>query len=729
MEENKELQNQNQGSDKNEEQVENFLNASKAAEEKEETSEQQTDTNTEKSESQSDEENSSERVEEENEEESADENEVADEVQSKDEPSEETPKSADEQKPEHDPDKEASTTKEEEQQKAATSGEGDDVITHNEDENIYGDEEQRHESEEEEHHEDLTEDDLNNKTREELLALMQEAVQDDNINKVKKRIALIRSSFIQKTKDKKQEDYEKFVEKGAEDEEFVEQPDELEEQFNSVFSVYKQKKAEFNRHQEAQKKINLEKKKEILEHLRELINTEEPLKKTYDEFKNLQGEWREIGMVPRGEVSELWRNYHFLVEKFFDKVKINQELRDLGLKKNLERKIDLCEKAEELLLEENINKSFKLLQKYHQKWREIGAVPQEKNEEIWRRFKSATDKINERRRGYYEERNEQREENYKAKLALCEKVEELYGGERQNVKDWLNATDKVNELFKLWKSIGKAPGKQNDEVWHRFKTMLDKFFTDKKEYFKELKSYQRDNYNKKLEIVERAEEVKDSDDWKGTKAKLIDLQKQWKKIGPVPRKHSDKIWKTFRAACDHFFNRRDEYFKNINQHEEENLKKKQEIVEKVKAYELSGDKKQDLQSLKNFQRAWSDVGFVPIKVKDKIQKEFKEAIDKHFDKLNVSNIEKNVMNYKQHVEQIKDNPNAGNKMGHERKVLHGKISKLEEDIQLWENNIGFLANSKKSTQLKNEFEKKIERSKKDLAMLKAKLRYLDEADE
>ncbi|MDZ7776698.1 MAG: DUF349 domain-containing protein [Bacteroidales bacterium] len=261
--------------------------------------------------------------------------------------------------------------------------------------------------------------------------MLKEVVQVENINKVKNKIALIRSAFIQKTKEKKQEDYENFVQKGAEDEEFVEQPDELEQQFNEVFGVYKQKKAEYNQKQEEQKKINLgaEKRRSSIVYGHS-STPKSRFKKTYDDFRALQAEWRNTGMVPRGEVNELWKNYHFLVEKFFDKVKINQELRNMGLKKNLEKKIDLCEKAEELLLEENVNKSFKLLQKYHEKWREIGPVPQEKNEETWQRFKSATDKINQRRREYYDERNEQREENYKAKLALCEKAEALLEEEK-----------------------------------------------------------------------------------------------------------------------------------------------------------------------------------------------------------------------------------------------------------------------------------------------------------
>ncbi len=609
------------------------------------------------------------------------------------------------------------------------SGEDHDLIEHKEDENIYGDDESHKDiQDEEEEDEELDEQTFHKLSREELLSQLEEAVQADNINKVKNKVALIKVAFIQKTKDKKQEDYEKFVEKGAEDEEFVEQQDELEKRFNEVFDVYKQKKAEYNKRQEEQKQENLKKKKAILERLRQLINSEETLKKTYDEFKELQGEWKKIGMVPRGEVNELWKNYHFLVEKFFDKVKINKELRDLGLKKNLQKKVELCEKAEELLLEDDINKAFKLLQKYHEKWKEIGPVPREYNESIWQRFKSATDKINDRRREFYRERSEKREENYKAKLALCEKAEALAAKENKTVKEWLNSTDKMNELFKMWRSIGRAPSRKNEEVWNRFKSSLDLFFGAKKEFFKQLKHKQKENYNKKLDIIKQAEALQDSTDWKNTKEELIKLQKQWKDIGPVPKKHADKIWKRFRAACDHFFNRRDEYFKNLHKNEEENLKKKEELIERVKNFKPSEDKDKDIKTLKDFQREWMEIGFVPIKEKNRVQNEFKEAIDKHFDKLKVSSTEKNALNYKQKLENIKDEPNAERKIDKEKGIVLNKIKKLQEDIQLWENNIGFLAETKKSNQLREEFERKIEKAKQELSLQEAKLRYLDEAD-
>ncbi|MCF8231857.1 MAG: DUF349 domain-containing protein [Bacteroidales bacterium] len=602
--------------------------------------------------------------------------------------------------------------------------------THPGDEDIYGHEvTAAKQEEEEEEEEELDEQTFHNLSREELLAQLEEAVQAENVNKVKNKISLIKVAFIQKTKDKKQQDYEQFVEKGAEDEEFVEQQDDLEKRFNEVFDVYRQKKAEYNRRQEEIKQQNLEKKKAILERLRELINSEESLKKTYDEFKELQSEWKKIGMVPRGDVNELWKNYHFLVEKFFDKVKINKELRDLGLKKNLQKKVELCESAEELLLENDVNKAFKLLQKYHQRWKEIGPVPREYNESIWQRFKSATDKINERRREFYRKQYEKQEENYKAKLALCEKAEALAAQEHKTVKEWLNSTDKINELFRTWRSIGRAPVKKNDEVWERFRSAMDLFFKSKKAFFKDLKQRQRENYNKKLDIIKQAEALKDSTDWKNTKEELIRLQKEWKQIGPVPKKHADKIWKRFRAACDHFFNRRDEHFKNLHKNEEENLQKKEELIEQVKNFEPSGDKEADIQKLKEFQRQWMEIGFVPIKQKDRVQKEFKEAIDKHFHKLKVPNVEKSALSYRHKLENIKEEPNANQKISKEKGIVLNKIKKLKEDIQLWENNIGFLAETQKSNQLREEFERKIEKAKQELALQESKLRYLDEADD
>ncbi|MEA3477756.1 MAG: DUF349 domain-containing protein, partial [Bacteroidota bacterium] len=491
-----------------------------------------------------------------------------------------------------------------------------------------------------------------------------------------------------------------------------------------AFEVYKKNKALYLQGLEKAKIDNLKKKKQILEHLKELISSEETLKKTYDEFKTLQNNWKEIGLVPAGEVSNLWQSYHFLVEKFFDKVKINRELRDLDLKKNLEIKVKLCELTEELLLETSIIKSFKQLQKYHEDWKEIGPVPHEKRDEIWERFKTATDKINERRRDHYEQLHEEQQKNHLAKIALCEKAEEILTKEPASLKEWQDQTNQINELFKIWKTVGRAPKKENNEVWSRFKSSLNTFFNNKKSFLGKIKEEQLHNYNLKIDLCTEAENIKGSTEWKKTTQDLIRLQQEWKKIGPVPRKHSDKIWKRFRAACDEFFNAKSEYYSNIHEHEAENLKKKQDILEQIIAHKFSNDKTESLNVIKDYQRQWMEIGFVPIKEKEKIQIEFRKVIDKQLNELKINSMELQAEAFKTRYESVRDTAEGDRMIRKEQNFVQNKVNKLRDEINLWENNIGFLAKSQKANLLKEEFEKKIEKARKDLALLEAKLKYL-----
>ena len=565
----------------------------------------------------------------------------------------------------------------------------------------------------------------NELSREQLIEALKEIVNETDINRIKTRVALIKVAFLKENSRIKEEQLEKFISEGGEETEFEFKEDELEKNFKLLFSVYKQNRQKFLQEQEKIKEENLIAKKQVLEELKILISSEETLKKTYDEFKILQDKWREIGIIPKNEVNNLWQSYHFLVEKFFDKVKINKELRDLDMKKNLESKIVLCEKTEELLLETSIIKSFKELQRYHNQWKEIGPVTRENKDEIWERFKAATDKINERRREHYAKIYENQENNFEAKTALCEKAEAIVIKEINTIKEWQKYTDEINDLFKVWKSIGNVPKKHNEEIWHRFRTYLNTFFENKKEYFQKLKDEQLNNYNLKVDICVQAESMQDSEDWKETTHKLINLQKDWKEIGPVPRKYSDKIWKKFRTACDAFFNNKTSYFSNIHVHEDDNLKLKHEIIEKVKKHEFGDDKKENLQKIKDFQREWTEIGHVPFKEKDKIWKEFREAIDKHIDKLQISKVEISTMNFKTKIESVKDSPKAKNIIYKERIFLNNKITKLREDIALWENNIGFLADSKNANVFKKEFEKKINSAKQDLKISEAKMKYLN----
>ncbi len=564
--------------------------------------------------------------------------------------------------------------------------------------------------------------------KQELVEALEALVEKDDIAYIRKHIGHIKVAFRNLVKTENIDSYEKNIasheEKDHEDKVVT---DELSERFDKAFAVYKKKKYVYDQAFEKQKEDNLKAKESILEDLRQLIESEEELKKTYDIFKDLQEKWREIGPVPQASKNTLWNNYHFLVEKFFDKVKINKELRDLDLKKNLELKTELCEKAEELLLESSINKSFQKLQKLHEAWKETGPTPKDKKDEIWERFKTASDALNERRQKYYDNLREEQNKNYAAKVVLCEKAEEIASQTPQTPKEWQGNTDKINELFKVWKTIGFAPKKVNDEIWVRFRSALDSFFKAKKEFFSQYKDEQNENYNQKLHLCAQAEALKDSEDWKKTTDELITLQQQWKKIGPVPRKVSDKIWKRFRGACDEFFNRKSEYFANIGEKQEENLKRKQELIEKIKTHEYSDDKVENLEILKGFQREWMEIGHVPIKEKDRIQNEFRKTINDQFDKLNISRKAKSTIGFKNKIENLKNSPNADNIIYKERNFLNGKINALQNDIKLWENNIGFFASSKKADVLKSEFEKKIEKAKADIAIIEEKLKILNQS--
>lgn len=570
-------------------------------------------------------------------------------------------------------------------------------------------------------------------TREKLVEVLEETVTEENVIKIKTRISLIKVAFLKLSKDFRQQKLEEYLKGGGVRENYVPEPDPVMEKFNAVFEIYKKNKARFNEQQEVVKLRNLDAKKEILEELKELINSDETLKKTYDRFKELQTKWKEIGLVPATEINNLWQNYHFLVEKFFDKVKISKELRDLDLKKNLEKKMELCEKAEELLIEPSVIRSFQQLQKYHEEWKEIGPVPQDKRDEIWERFKTATDKINERRRDHYNVLAKDQESNLLAKTALCDKAEQVVSMEADSLKDWQDRTREINDLFKVWKTLGPAPKKENDEIWERFKSYINSFFSAKKDYFNKLKQEQTNNYNLKLDIVKQAEVLKDSTDWRATTQELINLQKEWKNIGPVPRKHSDKIWKRFRAACDEFFQNKAKHFSTVVESEKENLDKKLALITKIEEWQAGSNKNQNLETLKGFQREFTEIGHVPIKDKNRVHDAFRTAINKHLDELNISSFEMRSSEYRgpRDYDQDASGNGRGRRQsgggGGESGSLSMKATKLREEILLWENNIGFLAHSKNAEILRKEFELKIQKAKEELALYEAKLRSMHES--
>jgi len=572
---------------------------------------------------------------------------------------------------------------------------------------------------------ELNEEAFKNHTPEGLVDLLEKLVEEADVNEIKTKVSLIKVAFLSYLKEEKHKHFEEFIAQGGNKEEYQIPVTPLEERFNAAFGIYRDKRTRFTEELEREKQENLTKKTHILEELRKLIDSEETLKKTYDEFRTLQEEWKTIGQVPRNDVNNLWQTYHFLVEKFFDKVKINKELRDLDLKKNLERKVELCEKVEELLIESSITKSFKLLQQYHEEWKEIGPVPQDKKDEIWDRFRTATEKINSRRREYYDEMNKDQQSNLLAKSALCEKAEELLVKDFKSVKSWQDATNEINELLKTWKAIGRAPQKANDEVWERFKNGLDTFFTNKKEYFDKLKEEQLNNYNLKVELCVQAEAIAQRNDWKRATNELLDLQQQWRKIGPAPRKYSDKIWLRFRAACDEFFSKKASFFSSIKGEESTNQQKKEELIAKVKEYAFGEDRNENLKVIKDLQREWMEIGHVPFKEKDRIQNEFRTAINEQLDKLKINYYEVSGSGGLRHkIDQISSAEDADKLSFKEKNMLVTRITKLREDIGVWENNIGFLANSKNASILKDEFENKINKAKQELALLEAKLKII-----
>lgn len=563
---------------------------------------------------------------------------------------------------------------------------------------------------------------LEQKSRLQLIELLEETVKNEDVNAIKNKVALIKVAYLSRTSEESEKMYQKAA--SEEEAESFEIVDPLEERFRAAFNVYKYNKARHSELVEKEKIKNLEAKKMILEELKVLISSEETLKKTYDDFKVLQERWKAIGMVPKSEAPGIWQNYHFLIEKFFDKVKINKELKDLDLRKNLEHKIQLCEKAEELIIETSITKAFKRLQELHEEWKELGPVPQDKREEVWDRFKTASDKINERRHEFYGKIQQEQDANYAAKLLLCEQAEQVVLKEYNSIKQWQDSTTQVNELLKVWKTIGQASPKLNNEVWQRFKGQLDTYFANKKDFFGKLKEQQLHNYNLKVDLCTQAEALRLSSEWRNASRDLIRLQEEWKKIGPVPRKHSDKIWKRFRAACDEFFQRKSEFFKNIQSTESENLVIKQELIKKLEAFEYVEDRQANLEALKDLQRQWMETGHVPIKEKDRLQAEYKAAVNKIYDKLKVDAFEQRNSNYRNRFENIKDQPDAHRIINKERSVLQTKIDELKEEILLWENNIGFFANSKQANVFKTEFEAKIARAKEELAGMEAKKKFL-----
>ena len=559
-----------------------------------------------------------------------------------------------------------------------------------------------------------------------LVEMLEELVQDADVQNIKDKVAAVRLHFNKLNKEDMDNELDRFIQGGGEAESFQHVEDPIEQRFNAAFGIFKANRAKQNEDMEKQKTENLAKKQAILDELKEIIASDESLKKTYDDFRALQDRWKEIGPVPAAENSNLWNNYHFLVEKFFDKVRIGRELRDLDMKKNLDSKIELCEKAEELLDEKSITKAFKALQKLHEEWKEVGPVPQEKKDEIWERFKAATDKINQIRREHYAKIEEEQAGNLETKKALCDKAEELIAEEYTSVNAWQKKSNELSEIFNVWKTVGPASKKDNEEIWQRFRGAMDTFFAKKKAFFASLKDRQTENLERKTQLCIEAEALMESTEWKNATEQMKKLQEEWKTIGPVPKRHTDKIWKRFRAACDTFFNRKNEHFSGRRTEEEANLAAKKALIEEIKAFEIGPNRNENMEAIKAFQKRWIEIGYVPMKHKDAINKEYRELIDGLFDTMRKNQNEASTNEFREMMEGWKDDPTANDRVRRERNTLQTRIQKLRDEIAAMENNIGFFSNSKNSELMRAEYEKKINKAKEDLKVLETKLKIAEE---
>ena len=533
--------------------------------------------------------------------------------------------------------------------------------------------------------------------------------------------------FYKKLKSESEQRKNEFLEGGGKIEEYRQWVDPDDARVKYLLEKYKEKKTDYNKVQEAEKYENLKKKYDIIDKIKDLVNREESINKTFHDFRSLQNEWHSIGVVPQTSLKDLWENYHHYVEIFYDYIKINKELRDLDLKKNLESKVLLCEKAEELLLEPNPVNAFRLLQDFHNQWREIGPVPQESKNEIWERFKEATSQINKRHHEYFEKQKDDQKKNLEAKIALCEEVDAINLMEIKNFKEFDERADKVVELQKMWRTLGFAPKKQNNKVYQRFRDACDAFFEKKRGFYADNKEIQLNNLQLKTELCIQAEALQESTDWKATSDALIKLQKEWKEIGPVPRKQSERCWKRFRKACDYFFNKKTEFFAALDTSYEDNLKAKLAIIEELEKFEPGADVQAAFEHLKELQRKWSEIGFVPFNLKDEITNKYRAAINKEFDKLKIGDDDKSILKYKTKLDNLKANPKASRKVRNERDKFFTKIKQLESDIVLWENNIGFFAKSTNADTMIREVEDKIESAKKLIKTLEEKVKMIDQS--
>lgn len=561
------------------------------------------------------------------------------------------------------------------------------------------------------------------KTKQEVVERLKEIAASDEAP-VKDEIDLLKTVFYKLHIAEREARLKEYIDGGGNPETYQVVPDQDEETFKAQMAVIREKRAQIMQQQEAEKQANLEKKLEIIEKIKAMATSPDEAGKSYNEFKELQQQWKDIKNVPADKANELWRNYQLFVEQFYDLLKLNSEAREYDFKKNLEMKTKLCEAAEKLADEEDVISAFHQLQELHQQYREIGPVAKELREEVWARFKAASTVINKRHQQHFEDLRAKEEENLARKTALCEKVEELGKAENKGAADWEKRSKEIIDIQNEWKTIGFAPQKMNVKIFERFRAACDDFFGRKAEYFKALKVTFSENIEKKKALVEKAQALADSTDWKATSDKLIALQKEWKTVGMVPKKLGDQLWQEFLGACNKFFEARNAAGAGQRNEEHANLEKKKGIIEQLKALAENAAEatKEKVQALTE---EYNKVGHVPYKEKDKLYEAYHEVLDRIYKELNISTKRRRLNDFKANIKNVAKRGEEA--LDNERGRLARRFEQLKQEIQTYENNLGFLnASSKKGNSLIDEMNRKVQHLRDDLELVRQKIKAIDE---
>ena len=560
-------------------------------------------------------------------------------------------------------------------------------------------------------------------SREEIVETLKKLVEGP-VEEVKEEVDELKQAYYKQKKLEIEEAKSAFVAAGNPESDFVPAPDELEETLKSLLSVFREKKAEYTASLEKQKEENLARKQQILGEMKAITADSDNINKQYTRFQELQQAFKEPCELPSSAVSGLWKSFQACVENFYDLLKINKELRDYDFKKNLEQKTALCEAAEALLTNDDVVSAFKQLQLLHDEWRVIGPVAKELREELWNRFKDASTEVNKRYQSFFEARKEVERKNEEAKTALCEEIEAIDMNALTSFAQWDEATKHVLDLQSRWKTLGFASRKMNNVLFERFRKTCDEFFARKAEYFKAVKERMAANLEKKKALCEKAEALKDSTDWKATTDIYVALQKEWKTIGPVAKKHSDAIWKRFVSACDYFFAQKNSQLASTRQAEQENLEKKREIIARLKAIDESVEPDEAIKTVRELMAQWNTIGYVPFKEKDKIYKEYQSQLDILFARLNMNETRNRLSNFSATVQQMADGNH--DKLYRERERLLRMYDQKKTELQTYENNVGFLnISSKKSSGLLKEMERKMQKIREEMQLIEQKVQLID----